>query len=84
MLRRSVPMEELWRVARGEIKYQNYMKQAGHFLREAGAAGAAKQASILPSLPQELVRGRCTLPCACCCCRCNFQTRLLVFHCSFM
>ncbi|GAB4820070.1 hypothetical protein N2152v2_007116 [Parachlorella kessleri] len=55
LLRRSVPMEELWRVARGEIKYQNYMKQAGHLLREAGAAGAAKQASILPSLPQELI-----------------------------
>lgn len=29
LLRRSVPMEELWRVARGEIKYNDYMKQVG-------------------------------------------------------
>jgi hypothetical protein len=54
-------MEELWRVARGEIKYQDYMKQAGHLLREGGAAGAAKVPTILPKLPQELVSCRCNL-----------------------
>lgn len=55
LLRRSVPMDELWKVARGEIKYQDYMKQAGHLLLATGAAGAVKEIRSIPEIPQDLV-----------------------------
>ena len=49
-LRRGVSLYELWRVARGELRYADWVQQ------RAGSNGAARPAAPpAPSVPQELV-----------------------------
>lgn len=49
-LRRGVALEELWRVARGELRYADWVQR-----RAGGNGAAAPAAPPAPSVPQELV-----------------------------
>eukprot|EP00884_Botryococcus_braunii_P013250 jgi/Botrbrau1/21926/Bobra.0249s0050.1 len=63
LLRLGVPLEQLWKVARGEVRYDDYVKQtiAAKLDHSATAAPKEKKAAPasaappLPPIPQELV-----------------------------
>ncbi|PRW33076.1 alpha-glucan water chloroplastic [Chlorella sorokiniana] len=61
LLRRGRSIDEVWRVARGELKYADYMREWGWLLapeqreRAQATAAPAAPAKQVPSIPQELV-----------------------------
>lgn len=63
-MRLGVPLEQLWKVARGEVKYADYVKQTIAAKLDHSGTAAPKEKKVaaapagppLPTIPQELVR----------------------------